>query len=248
MDLSEQPSKSGEIIQSSENISKELTEIGLPKSCLNQVIKEILTKNKVRGDKNIIPMLDSISRFYVAYLSSLGSKICLESGKKTLNIEHVIEALRQMNFENHIDLLVKALPNGEKDPEKLKILTNVNLSQDDGNIENNNLKKLINKKKKRGSRKKNSFIDENEKEAIKKMQDAMYEEARNDLSLQQQSQIFSNEIKLSENMNNFSNLNNIGNEVNTELKDNNFRKSQNLDEYGKNIFFNKNEENDINFD
>ena len=91
-------------------------------------------------------------------------------------------------------------------------------------------------------------MDENEKEAIKKMQDAMYEEARNDLSLQQQSQIFSSEIKLNENMNNFSNLNNIGNEINTELKDNNFSKSQNLDEYGKNIFFNKNEENDINFD
>ena len=245
MDLSEQPSKSGEIIQSSENISKEITEIGLPKSCLNQVIKEILAKNKIRGDKNIIPMLDSISRFYVAYLSSLGSKICLKSGKKTLNIEHVIEALRQMNFKNHIDLLVKDLPNGEKDPEKLKILTNVNLSQDDDeNIENNNLKKLINKKKKRGSRKKNAIMDENEKEAIKKMQDAMYEEARNDLSLQQQSQIFS-----SENMNNYTNLNNTGNEVSTELKDHNFSKSQNLDEYGKNIFFNKNEENDdINFD
>ena len=235
-------------MQSSENISKEITEIGLSKSCLNQVIKEILTKNKVRGDRNIIPMLDSISRFYVAYLSSLGSKICLEAGKKTLNIEHVIEALRQMNFKNHIDLLVKDLPNGEKDPEKLKILTNVNLSQDDGNIENNNLKKLINKKKKRGSRKKNAFMDENEKEAIKKMQDAMYEEARNDLSLQQQSQIFSSEIKLNENINNFANMNNNGNEINTEIKDNNFNKSQNLDEYGKNLFFNKNEENDINFD
>ena len=246
MDLSEQPSKSEEIIQSSENISKEITEIGLPKSCLNQVIKEILTKNKIRGDKNIIPMLDSISKFYVAYLSSLGSKICLESGKKTLNIEHVIEALRRINFKNHIDLLVKDLPNGEKDPEKLKILSNVNISEDDGNIENNNLKKLINKKKKRGSRKKNTFMDENEKEAIKRMQDALYEEARQDLSLHQQSQIFSSEIN--ENMNNIGNLSNIGNEVNTELKDSNFSKSQNINEYGKGLFFNKNEENDINFD
>lgn len=242
MNLLDQPSKSQENIQSSENLN---TEIGLPKSCLNQVIKEILAKNKIRGDRNIIPMLDSISRFYITYLSSLGSKICLESGKKTLNIEHVIEALKHMNFNKHINLLVKDLPNGEKDPEKIKMLSNINLSEDDGNKENNNLKKLINKKKKRGSRKKNVFMDENEKEAIKRRQTLMYEDAMKDLSLQQ---AFSSEIQLSEDINNSGNLNTIRNEINSELKDNNLNKSHNLEENGKNIFFNRNEENDINFD
>ena len=122
MNLKEQPSQSNDFIQSSENINKDITDIGLPKTCLNNFLKEILSKNKVRGDKNIIPMLDSISRFYVNYLSSFGSKICIESGKKTLNIEHVIEALKQMNFNKHIDLLVKDLPVGENDPAKLKRL------------------------------------------------------------------------------------------------------------------------------
>ena len=245
MDLQEKPSESS-IIQPQENLDKEISDVGLSKSCLNQVLKEILSKNKVRGDKNIVPMLDSISKYYVTYLSSLGSKICLESGKKTLNIEHIIEALKKMNFKNHIDLLVKDLPKGENDTEKLKILSNVSLNKNNEKEENNDLKKLINKKKKRGSKKKNNFIDENEKEAIKRMQDALYEEARQDLSLHQQSQIFSSEIN--ENMNNFGNLSNIGNEVNTELKDSNFSKSQNINEYGKGLIFNKNEENDINFD
>ena len=39
MDFLEQPSKSEEIIQSSVNIYKEITEIGLPKSCLIKLSK-----------------------------------------------------------------------------------------------------------------------------------------------------------------------------------------------------------------
>ena len=247
MDLQEKPSESS-IIQPQENLDKEISDVGLSKSCLNQVLKEILSKNKVRGDKNIVPMLDSISKYYVTYLSSLGSKICLESGKKTLNIEHIIEALKKMNFKNHIDLLVKDLPKGENDPEKLKILSNVSLNKNNEKEENNDLKKLINKKKKRGSRKKNSFMDENEKEEIKRMQAEMYEDAMHDLTLQQQNQFSSNEIKLDEN--NYSgNNNSIGNnDISIGLKDNNLNKEQNLDEYGNEIFLNKNEENDINFD
>ena len=248
MDLQEKPPESS-IMQPQENLDKEISDVGLSKSCLNQVLKEILSKNKVRGDKNIIPMLDSISKYYVTYLSSLGSKICLDSGKKTLNIEHIIAALKQMNFKNHIDLLVKDLPKGENDPEKLKILSNVNLNKNNEKEENNDLKKLINKKKKRGSRKKNPFMNEDEKEAIKRMQDEMYEEAMHDLTLQQQNQFSSGEIKLEENNNYSGNNNSIGNnDISIGLKDNNLIKDQNLDEYGKEIFFNKNEENDINFD
>ena len=246
MNIQEQPSNSIGLMKSPEQINKEMTDIGLPKSCLNSVLKEILAKNKVRGDKNIIPMLDNISKLYVTYLSSLGSKICIESGKKTLNIEHVIEALKQMNFKKHIDLLVKDLPNGENDPEKLKLLSNVTLNEEDGKKENNDLKKLINKKKKRGSRKKNVFINDEEKEAIKRMQDAMYEEARQDLSFQQFS---SSELKLGDNMNYYSNTNTMNNEVPIDSKDyNNLSRKQNIEDYGKGIFLNKPEENDINFD
>ena len=250
MELNEQSDESQKSNKSLENIEKEVSEVnvGLSKSCLNQVLKEILSKNKVRGDKNIIPLLDSISRYYVTYLSSLGNKICLESNKKTLNIEHVIEALKKLSFQKHIDLLVKDLPKGEKDPEKLKLLSNVTLNKDNEKNENNNLKKLINKKKKRESRKKNHFMDENEKEEIKKRQAQMYQEALQHMSLDQQNQ-YSSDFQIGENVNSFENTNNLGNEISPELNDNNnLNKGQNFDEYGKDILFNKNEENDINFD
>ena len=187
-------------------------------------------------------MLDSISRHYVTYVSNLGNKICLESGKKTLNIEHVIEALKQMKFTKHIDLLIKDNPNGTNESEKIKQLTK-NLNEEENKIENNNIKKLINKKKKRGSRKKHVFEDENEKEAIKRMQEQMYEEAKQDLSLKQQNSM--PELQMN---NNLSSLSNINNELNSSQKENNSAKPQNLEDYGKQLFFNKAEENDINFD
>ena len=42
-------------------------------------------------------------------ISNIASQICTEKGKKTLNVEHVIEALRQMNFEDHIKKLSSEL-------------------------------------------------------------------------------------------------------------------------------------------
>lgn len=165
--------KSSEFISSGQELPEDITDIGLPKSCLNSFAKEILNKNKVRGDRNIIPMLDKISKLYVTYLSSLGCKICTDSGKKTLNIEHIIEALKQMNFQKHIELLKRDMKSGEKgekneDPE------------DEKKNENTHLKKLINKKKKRGSRRKN-FFNKQEKDEIKQQQDELFKSAREEL-------------------------------------------------------------------
>ena len=63
-----------------EKISKELennpelnednNDIGLPKSSLHSFVKEFLTKNKVRGDKNIIPIIDrGINKLYLPIFS-----------------------------------------------------------------------------------------------------------------------------------------------------------------------------------
>ena len=76
----------------------------------------------------------------------------------------------------------------------------------------------------------------------------MYQEALQHMSLDQQNQ-FSSDFQLCENANSFENINNLGNEISPVLNDNNnLNKGQNFDEYGKDILFNKNEENDINFD
>ena len=80
-------------------------------------------------------------------------------------------------------------------------------------------------------------MDENEKEN-KKNSKWLYGEARQDLSLQQQNQS-SNEIKLVKIVNDYRNLNTIGNENSLKLKDNNnSSQNQNLDQYGKEIFMN----------
>lgn len=87
------------------------------------------------------------------------------------------------------------------------------------------------------------FEDENEKETIKRMQEQMYEEAMQDFSLKQQNSM--PELQMSNNLNS---LNSINNEFNSSQKENNSAKPQNLEDYGKQLFFNKAEENDINFD
>ena len=146
------PKTSEEVINNQE-INEDINDIGLPKSSIHSFVKEILSKNKVRGDKNIIPMLDRISRTYVTYISSLGAKICTECGKKTLNLEHIFEALKVMNFHNHIELLVKDVKDF-KNGEIIDTSKYDNL-EEEKKKENKNLKQLINKKKKRGGRKKN---------------------------------------------------------------------------------------------
>ena len=110
--------KNSEELLNDRDMPEDINDIGLPKSSLHSFVKEILTKNKVRGDKNIIPMLDKISKLYVTHISSFGAKICTDSGKKTLNLEHILEALKQMQFNKHIERLVKDLKNSEIDSSK----------------------------------------------------------------------------------------------------------------------------------
>lgn len=235
---------SSEVFGQNQELNEDITDKGLPKSCLINFSKEILDKNKVRGDKNLIPMLDKISKVYVAYLSSLGCKICTDSGKKTLNIEHIIEALKQMNFNEHIELLKKDAIKEDKDQEKLE-------ESEDNKKKNENahLKQMINKKKKRGSRKKKYFEDENERETIKNMQAKLFEEARNELKnkqydqcLQQTNMFYQGEY--GENMNI-----NLGlSEQSREKKDEIDYKNQNIGEIDNEMFINKSGEEDKDFD
>jgi histone H3/H4 len=208
--------KNSDELLNNQEINDDINDIGLPKSSLHSFVKEILTKNKVRGDKNIIPMLDKISRQYVTYISSYGAKICTECGKKTLNLEHILEALKKMRFEKHIEKLVEHLKkNGEIDTSKYDQL------EDEKKNENKNLKQLINKKKKRGGRKKKYFEDENERDEMKKAQARMFEEARNDMNRQQEQ----NQLENFE-----SNFNNGENEENENFDEENGSKEINLDE------------------
>ena len=246
--------KNSDELLNNQDINDDINDIGLPKSSLHSFVKEILTKNKVRGDKNIIPMLDKISRQYVTYISSYGAKICTECGKKTLNLEHILEALKKMKFEKHIEKLVEHLKkNGEIDTSKYDQL------EDEKKNENKNLKQLINKKKKRGGRKKKYFEDENERDEMKRLQAKMFEEARNDMNRQQEqnqmenfeSNFINGENEENENLDEENNKEiNLDEEKEKEdAKDNDKNKEKNkYDDIDKKLFINNGGDEDINFD
>jgi hypothetical protein len=184
------PKNSNELLNNQDiDINEDINDIGLPKSSLQSFLKGFLSDKKIRGDKNIVPMLDKISRLYVYHISSLGAKICTDCGKKTLNLEHVFEALKTLKFDEHIEKLVKDVKdinNGEIDTLKYDQL------EEEQKKENANLKQLINKKKKRGGRKKKYFENEDERAKMKAEQEKMFEEARNDMNRQQENDMYGN--------------------------------------------------------
>ena len=149
-------------------------EAGLPKSPLYNFIKEILKENEVKGEKNIYPLIEKISLTYINYISSLGFQICSNNGKKTLNIEHVLEALKTMNFNKYIKLLTSEI--------SLKEMENENEEKDLLDIkyeDNMNVEQLIDKKKKSNKRKRN-FESKEDLEELAREQREMFEQARLD--------------------------------------------------------------------
>ena len=189
-------------------------------------------------------MLDKISKLYVTHISSFGAKICTDSGKKTLNLEHILEALKQMQFNKHIERLVKDLKNSEIDSSKYDQL------EEDKKNENKNLKQLINKKKKRGGRKKKCFEDENERDQMKKMQEKMFEEARNDMNKQQEKTMLENiGYKINDENNDEEDYkDNFDLNEDKEKKDEKGKDKEKYDDSDQNCCINNGEDDDINFD
>ena len=232
-----------------EKISKELennpelnednNDIGLPKSSLHSFVKEFLTKNKVRGDKNIIPMLDKISRYYVTFISKVGAQICEDWKKKTLNLEHIFEALKQLKFQKHIELLMeesKKEQGNDKDEEE----------DEEKKYENKNLKQMINKKKKRGTRKKKYYENEEEKDAMIDLENKIFEEARQDMINEERRLM--QEKQENDEIDDKINLD----EEEKEKKEDNIKEEKDKNEEGVNIndnlFIDNAGEDDINFD
>ena len=233
-----------------EKISKELennpelnednNDIGLPKSSLHSFVKEFLTKNKVRGDKNIIPMLDKISRYYVTFISKVGAQICEDWKKKTLNLEHIFEALKQLKFQKHIELLMeesKKEQGNDKDEEE----------DEEKKYENKNLKQMINKKKKRVGRKKKYYENDEEKDAMIDLENKIFEEARQDLINEERRLL--GEKQENEEADNNINLDEDEKEKKEDnLKEEDKDKNEEGAKLNDNLFIDNAGEDDINFD
>ena len=225
-------------LENNPELNEDINDIGLPKSSLHSFVKEFLTKNKVRGDKNIIPMLDKISRYYVTFISKVGAQICEDWKKKTLNLEHIFEALKQLKFQKHIELLAKESKTGEKDKEEDE--------DEEKNFENKNLKKMINKKKKRNGRKKKYYENEEEKDAMIDLENKIFEEARQDMINEERRLM--QEKQENDEIDDKINLD----EEEKEKKEDNIKEEKDKNEEGvkinDNLFIDNAGEDDINFD
>ena len=217
-------------LENNPELNEDINDIGLPKSSLHSFVKEFLTKNKVRGDKNIIPMLDKISRYYVTFVSKAGAQICEDWKKKTLNLEHIFEALKQLKFHKHIELLAKESKTGDNDKDEDE--------DEEKNFENKNLKKMINKKKKRGGRKKKYYENEEERKDMIEAENKIFEDARLEM-MKEESQLLINQA---------SNEFNEGNEENVNENEDEKEKNENNAKLDKNLFIDNGGEEDINFD
>ena len=199
--------------------SFKLEEVGLPKSTLWNFIKEVLAENNVKGEKAICPLIDKITIHYINYLSSLGSSICLKNGKKTLNIEHILEALNEMHFEKHI----KSITNEPYFNENNNNKKNENESDDENkNFDVMNVKQLINKKKKRSNKRKKFHLTKEDLEELAREQKEMFENARRE-QMNKNIQMLNNQINVINNeKTNLNNTNNINNNINENIMNSNF--------------------------
>ena len=232
-------------LENSRELNEESNDIGLPKSSLHSFVKEFLTKHKVRGDKNIIPMLDKISRYYVTFISKVGAQICEDWKKKTLNLEHIFEALKQLKFQKHIELLMKESKSGEGNNEEEE--------DEEKKYENKNLKQMINKKKKRGGRKKKYYENDEEKDAMIDLENKIFEEARLDM-IKEERRLLGEKQENEDFENNNINLNEEHENENEQQQENkgdeinDNEKEKKLEGINDNLFIDNAGEEDINFD
>lgn len=238
-------------LENNPELTEDINDIGLPKSSLNSFVKEFLTKNKVRGDKNIIPMLDKISRYYVTFISKVGAQICEDCKKKTLNLEHIFEALKQLKFNKHIELLVNETKKSENEEGGDPINEGGVHFDDEKKFENKSLKQMINKKKKRGSRKKKMFDNEEERKKMIELENEIFEKARKEMD-NEEGNIHEDESKnneeenINENENENKDVESDRNE--DDLKEDDKEKNAELEKLGDNFFKANAEDEDINFD
>lgn len=65
--------------------------------------------------------MDKITVKFINQVSNVASEVCLASGKKTITVNHVIEALKKIGLEKHILLLYSELdPKALVDEEDIK--------------------------------------------------------------------------------------------------------------------------------
>lgn len=139
-------------------------------------------QDHLKVDSTVLKLMEKLTLCYINYISKISSDICNDSGKKTLNINHILEALKGEGFESHIKHLQTELK--------------IDVSQETLELGNevNEMKERINQKKKKKKDKKKNQIEFDED--MKNEQMRLFEMSRIEAY-----NIMCQEVKLNENIN-----------------------------------------------
>lgn len=142
-----------------------LTFFSLLSATLNKFIKQVAVSHHCKVDGKMLELMDKLTIRYINHISQVASDICNESGKKTLNINHILEALKKLGFDNHIKHLQAEL-NIDVSAEALEL----------GQNEVDEMKDKINQKKKKKKDKKKNDIEFNDE--LRNEQQKLFELSR----------------------------------------------------------------------
>ena len=130
---------------------------------LNKFVKQVASSNSMKVDGKVLELMDKLTIKYINHISQISCDVCNESGKKTLNINHIISALRKSGFENHI--------------KSLQVDLNIDAEAEEFNISNmEEMKEKLNQKKKKKKDKKKNDIEFDEE--LKREQMMLFEQSR----------------------------------------------------------------------
>ncbi|CAO1429140.1 unnamed protein product [Diamesa serratosioi] len=74
-------------------------ELTLPRASINKMIKELVPNVRVANESREL-ILNCCTEF-IHLLSSEGNEVCNQKNKKTINAEHILEALDRLGFKDY---------------------------------------------------------------------------------------------------------------------------------------------------
>lgn len=126
----------------------------------------------VRIDKSTFEIMDKLTVKYISHLALISSEVCLQSGKKTISVPHVVEAMQKIGLEKQIKQLWAELD--------MKTISEEGNEAIDSNMVEMNAK--LNKKKKKVKDKNKKKIEMTE-EMIREQQE-LFEQSKKDQLIQ----------------------------------------------------------------
>ena len=142
----------------------------------------------MKVEKQVIDLMDKLTVRYIFHLAQTSSDVCNGSGKKTLSMDHIIEALKKLGLDTHIKQIVQL-------ELKLDKCNDTEINEDDVD----EMKDRLNKKKRKKDKKNEIVMTEDLKaEQMRLFEESRLEAMRIIESEQIQTEMNSNKKKINE--------------------------------------------------